>query len=689
MIHLIDTNPAFMFPSSFDDLPRPRPVSDATGFEEIQNPKSFLSSFMPFRSSPQDDDRRQEDRNRQRQRQRSFNPTTFSLQSHLLPQSLLGDEIFSASIPRPRTVTDDVPITDDSSRNNSSVLLPPPRRPWGIASDVHKALPKLPRNYPPLDPNCTALVTDVPPSIVLVRISECLRRRSIAAEYDDDSVTARCMTVDRVHFSIQLYRAPVSSFQDETLTLEEDTAMALPYDTVIVEIQKLTCGSSSLSFHAACAKILLAAKGLDTGDDERPSHRRNRMEFKPRSIAKRQHPSSISSTSRLLKRRKPTLVYETTDSPAGHLANRTLIAEESLEEAIALLQKDRFECQQFGMERLVNLTDPDSVGNEVCRHVCRRLLLQEQEQAPDNGSLLLGGIKSSPKTRSLIDFLMHPGAEQASVLVPSTKFDQIDSRGITSSRQESKNNRMIRSFLESSALSAVTPPSKKHSPDRRNVTTSSTSFSSPFRKKRSVKRLLSPDAGVRNQSKDQMSPDELRHEARLRSLAMRVFCNALDFLSGAKMLQEILHPPVSNRRTNHEAHQTIRKASRWVKPPFLLSLVQDLQGAGRPPSVSETGYKLASVHEAAMVARCLRLLAGYDGDESSDDEDSNPRHHHQHKTSGASFGEEQEAVRDFLRSEAVLERLQYARTCGRTAHAVLQYEAESTYNKLTEDDRSC
>lgn len=448
----------------------------------------------------------------------------------------------------------------------------------------------------------------------------------------------------------------------------------------------MTGGSSSLSFYAACSKILLAAKGLDTGDDDRPLHHRNGIEFKPRSIAKRQHPSSVATTSRLLKRRKPTLVYKTIGSPTGPSNDQTMIAEQSLEGAIELLQKDRLECQQLGMERLVNLTNRDSVGNTVCRYVCRRLLLLEQ--GSDNSDMP-EGIESSSKKWSLMGFLMHPGAEQASLLVPDDKSDEIESLGIIPRRHESKNNRMVRSFLESSALSAVTPHSKKHSIVRSNRSISPPSFSSPFRKIRAMTRQSSGGAGVRNQSNDQLSREILRHEARLSSLAMRVFCNALDYLSSTKELPEILYPTVSDCRTTHKVHSTIRQPSRWVKPAFLLSLVQDLQGAGRPPSVSETGYKLASVHEAAMAARCLRLLAGYEGDGSSDDEEVYQQQQQQQLPHETICEEEQEVVRDFLRSEGVLGRLIYARTCGRAAHAILHYEAESTYNKLTEDDRSC
>lgn len=191
-----------------------------------------------------------------------------------------------------------------------------------------------------------------------------------------------------------------------------------------------------------------------------------------------------------------------------------------------------------------------------------------------------------------------------------------------------------------------------------------------------------------------MSKDELQHEARLRSLALRILCNALEYLSKTKELAEILYPSATDIQTSHETQRNIRRPCLWLKPGFLLSLVRDLQGGGRPPSVSESGYKLASVHEAAMAARCLRLLAGYpcdvssgcDDDDDDDDEDAQQNQQQQQETI---CGEEQEAVRELLRSEAVLERLEYARTCGRASHAILHYEAELTHKNLTEKYRSC
>jgi hypothetical protein len=105
---------------------------------------------------------------------------------------------------------------------------------------------------------------------------------------------------------------------------------------------------------------------------------------------------------------------------------------------------------------------------------------------------------------------------------------------------------------------------------------------------------------------------------------------------------------------------TILKDSRLGSSSLIQSLVQDLQGANRPPSVVQAGYQLASAHEAALVVKCLRLL-----------------------------GEHSPVVQEVLQSEPVLQRLELARTCGRSTHVVLQQEAEQTYAKLTEDVRSC
>lgn len=71
-----------------------------------------------------------------------------------------------------------------SATNNPVAVRP--RRLWTIQDT---ALKQIPKDYPPLNPSCTTYVGDASPSVVAVRISECFRKRSIAVEYDDETVS--------------------------------------------------------------------------------------------------------------------------------------------------------------------------------------------------------------------------------------------------------------------------------------------------------------------------------------------------------------------------------------------------------------------------------------------------------------------------------------------------------------------
>lgn len=56
---------------------------------------------------------------------------------------------------------------------------------WTLSDTSPRTVPPF---YPPLNPRCTQFVGDASPSVVAVRISDCLRRRSIAVEFDDELV---------------------------------------------------------------------------------------------------------------------------------------------------------------------------------------------------------------------------------------------------------------------------------------------------------------------------------------------------------------------------------------------------------------------------------------------------------------------------------------------------------------------
>mmetsp|Transcript_53145 Transcript_53145/g.60222 ORF Transcript_53145/g.60222 Transcript_53145/m.60222 type:complete len:805 (-) Transcript_53145:268-2682(-) len=804
-----------MFPNSNTNK-HSTPISDELiGINGIPKPKSLLSSFLFSRlsSPPVTTDQQQQQQNQLQRPQTHrlsssasavaaenttmsetgfpFN-TPSSLQSNALPSCLLeehnerihinddnnvNNNINNSSnntVLRSRTITDDataIPMLG----GGGVLLLPRPRRSWNISNDDRKALPKVPEYYYPqlFDPNCTALVTDSPPSIVVVRISECLRRRSIAVEYDDDSVTAKCMTVDRTHFVIQLYRtssSPSSTLifnseqqqqQDEnnghnitmmtgagtstsngTIAVSSSASSSLllspPNDSIIVECQKTS--GNSMSFQAACYKILMAAKGLDSGEDKRPSHRMNGIEFRQRPKLKRSYPTtSPPSTMTMMKRRKLPISTPTefeygpsSSSPLSSSStryysvngnknnninsnNNNAVSEEALEAALNLIEKDRLECQQLGMEQLVHLTTPDIVGIETSCYISKRLL--QQDQGSNNSSIYENNCSDDELNHDskhrwrLINSLMH---EQASELeLPGGE-----------GRKSRKNYNSNETYTTQMVPPAVTPSpaASKHYNHQRQQSSSSFSRGQSFLKKKSPpttstacthnRRSSSSDNIVyhqnithhHDQDQDPLSSEELRHEAKLRSLALRVFCNSLDNLTKSKELQHILYPTLNinidakkkGKKSNNKAvdsgnvQSTITTVSQWIRPAFLLSLVQDLQGAGRPPSVSESGYKLTSIHEAALAVRSLRLLAGYcstdeDRDEDEEDKDANC----EVNGDDDEHCSPQSRIRLFLRSEAILERLEYARSCGRATHAVLQYEAECIYHRLTENVRSC
>ena len=89
---------------------------------------------------------------------------------------------------------DDDFLWDNNNNNNNNTLsesslagIPPrPRRLWKVNDNALKAVPYF---FPPLDPRCTVFVSDAPPSVVAVRIAECLRKRSISVEYDEEAVS--------------------------------------------------------------------------------------------------------------------------------------------------------------------------------------------------------------------------------------------------------------------------------------------------------------------------------------------------------------------------------------------------------------------------------------------------------------------------------------------------------------------
>jgi len=190
-----------------------------------------------------------------------------------------------------------------------------------------------------MNPNGTGFVPGTTASVVAFRIAECLRQHSVAVEYDNESITANAMTVDRCHFEIQLWKGKVTPTVDYS-------------HGVVVEC--LRRNGSTISFHQVCSTILQAARGESSGADVRKPHQTNAMEYP------RMPNSSIA---------RPSLSHK--QSPSG------LSPRATLEKVQELLQKDRLECQRLAMERLIHLTTPSVCGDSHALSTSKILLSEE------------------------------------------------------------------------------------------------------------------------------------------------------------------------------------------------------------------------------------------------------------------------------------------------------------------------
>jgi len=255
------------------------------------------------------------------------------------------------TLPRPGSLSRSINVTSDIfasgdnhdiSPNSHPSLLQDIRldlgtklqTPWNVSDNSLRPVPMF---YPPLDPRCTCIITDSSPSVVAFRISDCLKRRSISVEYDDEMITASCMTIDRVHFSVNLYRG---NRRTSTSDFTPDLAHA-----IIVEIVRIR--GSPISFHPHNRSILNAAMGQSSGEETRNPTHTGPCEF-PRFVSK----SKIEEQQQ--------------QQQSKRRAQTTMdLLPLALERVLSLLTKDRIDVQRLGMESLVTLTDCHSSGVEL------------------------------------------------------------------------------------------------------------------------------------------------------------------------------------------------------------------------------------------------------------------------------------------------------------------------------------
>jgi len=170
-------------------------------------------------------------------------------------------------------------------------------------------------------------------SIVSARISDCLRRRSIATKFENSKAKAKCTNGDFVQFRIRLF-AGRNEYKNG----------------VIVEVQRRSGGS--LSFHRDCRAVLDSAEGLDfalgTEEDSSPKSCLSSLQLS-KTI------QDVETTQELLK-----------ETSSG-----------ALEIASDLLKKDRIDANILGMESLICLTDCSKAGLGIAKIVSRNIILDE------------------------------------------------------------------------------------------------------------------------------------------------------------------------------------------------------------------------------------------------------------------------------------------------------------------------
>lgn len=278
------------------------------------------------------------------QRQGQGGQTDEPWESQYLPQSNLLLAGLDVSVMMSGSTNASLLSQEDDEQEHhqggeSFVVPPRPRRLWKVHDTK---LPLYPSHlYPPPNRQSSCYVTDAPPSVIAVRIAECLRRRSCVVEYDEETCTATAVTLDRCSFMVRLWRLKNS------------------VNGVLVECSHNHSRGPVGTYHWTVKAVLQAAQSLDTGDDTR-SWRHGRPGDIPR----------LESSS-LQKGRFPLLAR--TATPATSQQQEQVILQE-MDQVWQLLRKDRLGAQSLGMESLVALSDWHGVGVDFAVTTAKILL---------------------------------------------------------------------------------------------------------------------------------------------------------------------------------------------------------------------------------------------------------------------------------------------------------------------------
>lgn len=172
------------------------------------------------------------------------------------------------------------------------------------------------------------------PHVVSARISECLRSRSIQAEYSQEKALATCRTADNVHIRIRLF-----SGKDD--------------GTVIVHVHRMKgCG---FSFRDDCSAILDAAQDIVV--DPVKDH----VSFAIPSSIKKSKPLDIK------------------------------YLEQSVADCATHLQSDKRELQVFALQHILAMTDPIKSSESTSTQVSQIIMMNPEGVRKSLAILLITG----------------------------------------------------------------------------------------------------------------------------------------------------------------------------------------------------------------------------------------------------------------------------------------------------------
>jgi len=542
----------------------------------------------------------------------------------------------------------------------------PPRTNWSVSDSNLKFIPSY--NPPMIPANCT-YISDASPSIVAARIAQCLTKRSLIAEYDDEQASATVYAMDMGSFEIHLYkgnkRGPevtIPPSQEDSFDGDEEglggmTQVARPDFSHGVVVECTRIRGDAMAFRRDCQAVLASARGETDGIDElrRPlgvlltsrfgcndigadaswnrskeyshgSHGGNRSRKKEKKGKSTDNDDGQCSIKGLLPpRTRPSSL--SLSKPSSSISPSRRNMEEvpvqqsdikrsvctALEIALSNIEKDRLDAQVLGMQSFVLLTDLKS-------------------SRPDKAYLSSLCVLGSPMSYTTS---LDMNCSSSSLDCGEEEGDEERVEGVLATSTITRIHERIRWIImrpgddihNDDSINPPSTPKDNHHQHRSHSSLSEGTDSSSI-------------ASCATTTPHRVGAD-LRIS--LRRMAIMAFNNALSTIlshSDKFPLLPPLHCPT------------------LYEEDFAKRLELDLAGAARPPMAM-----LACAHDAALATRLLRLIGRYYSIEN-----------------GRSRSENN--TRD---TYGLLER---ARIAGMSCHSVLEMEARTFLLEAISDEKS-